>query len=483
MKLHELGHILDIEMEAGSLINTETWITGISYRSQEVKEGYLFVAIKGHQKDGHQYITQAIENGACAVIGEEENLDIPVPYFCVGNSRRALSLVSDHYYNFPTHDKIIIGVTGTNGKTTTSSLLRNILEENGFSCALFGSTKNIINGVSYTTVNTTPTLLEINRLLAGSEDEVLIIEVSSHALTQHRVDGILFDYALFTNLSHDHLDYHGSMENYFSAKKKLFSMLKKNGKAIVNTDDYWGEILADELSAQGIPAITVGENKQSDVKLERYTFEPRKLLLKDREEIIPVKPFIYGYHNMYNIAMAYGTARQIGVDMEATIRSIEQFKGVEGRFTVIFTHRGSKVAIDYAHTPDALFHCLNTVREQCDGKLIHLFGFRGDRDSTKREEMISISSELSDQYILTFDDLNSVSSEVMKNTLVEIQEKYGYHNGRVIMDRTKAIEDAVASAREKDWIVITGKGLEKYQQKYQHPVQNDEEAVLFLGSE
>ncbi|MYL35753.1 UDP-N-acetylmuramoyl-L-alanyl-D-glutamate--2,6-diaminopimelate ligase [Pontibacillus yanchengensis] len=482
MELHEVGYTLNIQAEK-IMQYPKTIIKGISYNSQDVEEGYLFVAIKGYQQDGHHYIQHAIENGACAVIGEEMRADLSVPYFQVENSRKALGLISDHYYNFPTDDKILIGITGTNGKTTTSYLIRHILEDNGFSCAFFGSTKNIINGEVCPTINTTPNLLEINRLLAGSKDDVVVMEVSSHALTQHRIEGVSFDYALFTNLSHDHLDYHGSMEDYFQAKRKLFEMLKKEGKAIVNTEDYWGEILASQLVGQGIPMISIGENGRSDMKLESYTSNPRSLLLKNGNETISIKPLLYGFHNMYNIAMAYGTAKQIGVDTKGAIQSIERFEGIEGRFTIIELNQGATVVVDYAHTPDALFHCVKTAREQCSGNLIHIFGFRGDRDPAKRREMISISSEISDQYILTFDDLNSVSPVDMKNTLIELQEKYGNENGKVITDRTLAIEGAINMAKTGDWILITGKGNEKYQQRCHYPVQNDEEAALYLAKE
>ncbi|KGP91777.1 hypothetical protein N780_15450 [Pontibacillus chungwhensis BH030062] len=480
MELQELANILKtVESESNS-VNPNALIKGISFNSQEIQEGFLFIAIKGYQQDGHRFINNAIENGACGVIGEQEITDLSVPYFQVDNSRNALSIVSNHFYNYPTNEKIVIGVTGTNGKTSTSYLLRHILENNGLSCAFFGSTKNIINGESYPTVNTTPNLLEINRLLAGSRDEVVVIEVSSHALTQYRVEGIYFDYALFTNLSQDHLDYHGSMEEYFGAKKKLFEMLKDEGKAIINTDDLWGEQLARQLEDESIPTLAIGENEKCDVKLESYTTNPPSLQLKENNESILIKPLLYGLYNMYNIAMAYGTAKQIGVNTKGAIEAVQHFQGIEGRFALTELNNGATLVVDYAHTSDALMHCLKTVRDNCEGNLIHIFGYRGDRDPGKRRDMISISSEMSDRYILTFDDLNSVSPEEMKNTLISYQERYGNDKGIVITDRTLAIEEAVKMAEMGDWIVITGKGHEKYQQQYHYPVHNDEEAAIYL---
>lgn len=477
MELHELVNILECRR---NIAQPNTVIRGISSNSQEIREGYLFFAIMGYQQDGHRYIEQAIENGACAVIGEKTITDLSVPYFQVKNSRSALSLISNHFYNFPTHNKILIGVTGTNGKTSTSYLVRQMLDDNGFSCAFFGTTKNIINGEVYPTVNTTPNLVEINKLLSESKDDVVVIEVSSHALTQHRVDGVHFDYALFTNLSHDHLDYHGSMEEYFMAKRKLFEMLKDDGIAVINTDDEWGEKLASQLEGEGIHTLAIGENEQSDVKLSSYTSNPPSLSLKEKDESISISPSIYGLHNMYNIAMAFGTAKQVGVDTKGAVSSIERFKGVEGRFTRIELNTGASLVVDYAHTPHALISSLNTAREMCDGKLIHLFGFRGDRDPSKRRDMVSISSELSDHYILTYDDLNSVSPEEMNNTLISFQEQYGNNKGKVISDRTLAIEEAIKIAREGDCIIITGKGHEKYQQHYHYPANSDEETAIYL---
>ncbi|TGB01079.1 UDP-N-acetylmuramoyl-L-alanyl-D-glutamate--2,6-diaminopimelate ligase [Halobacillus salinus] len=481
MELIELANILDFEQEGTLGDFPDTIVKGLSYRSQDVQEGYIFVAIKGYHQDGHNYIEHAIENGACAVVGEKPITGLKVPYIQVDNSRKALGLISDHFYDYPTHNKTLIGITGTNGKTTTSFLLRHILEGNGYSCALFGSTKNIVNGESFATANTTPNLLEINRLLSKSDDDVVVMEVSSHALTQYRVEGITFDYALFTNLSHDHLDYHDSMEDYFEAKRKLFDMLKAEGQAVINTDDYWGEQLASQLESQAVSTVSIGENAASDVRIAEYTSTPRQLLLTEKHERVSIEPKLYGLHNMYNIAMAYGTARQIGVDSRGAVESIESFDGVEGRFNRIELESGVTCIVDYAHTPDALFHSLNAARELCEGDLIHLFGFRGDRDPSKRGEMISISSELSDRYILTFDDLNSVSPSEMEESLIRLQETYGNEKAKVITDRTLAIAEAIKTAEKGDCILITGKGLEKYQQDYHHPVHNDKEAVLYLG--
>ncbi|WP_102336305.1 UDP-N-acetylmuramoyl-L-alanyl-D-glutamate--2,6-diaminopimelate ligase [Salimicrobium jeotgali] len=480
MKFDRINHILKEEAVALPDGLPNVTIKGITYNSQEVKDGYLFFAIEGYQRDGHDYIQDAVGKGAAAVVGEQGDVEVSVPYIQVADGRRALSVISDYYYGFPAADKTVIGVTGTNGKTTTGHLLKSMFEESGVSCALFGSTGNIVNKEKHPAGNTTPTLLEINRLLAVSDDEVVIVEVSSHALTQHRVEGLVFDYALFTNLTHDHLDYHGSMENYFAAKKKLFRMLTKKGQAVINTQNEWGEKLAGELRKENTSVVSVDAGEDSDVYISEYDDGAGELLLRHNGKEIFLEPSIAGIHNMYNIAMAYGTVKLMGARDEAVARAVTGFKGVEGRFSVHYLSGDRTVAIDYAHTPDALYHSLDTVRSQCTGKFIHLFGFRGDRDEEKREEMITVSARMSDQYILTLDDLNSVSKEEMEKTLYEIQRRYGRGNGEVIPDRTLAIEEALRRSGEKDWVVITGKGEESYQQEYHYPAPTDSETVFYL---
>lgn len=484
MKLQDLLHELQLYEEIETIhINDYRPVRGLKDNSSDIEEDDLFVAIKGYHKDGHSYIDQAIEKGACVVVGEEDVKDIAVPYIQVYNSRKALGILSRKFYDFPFKDKLLIGITGTNGKTTTSYLLKHFLESEGRSCSLFGSIQNLVNGVVYPASNTTPNSLEMNKWLAESEDDVVIMEVSSHALTQYRVEGLLFDYAIFTNLTHDHLDYHSSMEEYFEAKKRLFGMLKKDGTAIINADDFWGGHLSKLLKKQQVPTYTIATNGEGNLNIVDYDMDPPRVVFKEGKTSLPIDFQMYGLHNIYNLAMAFATAKNIGVDTEVMAASITDFEGVKGRFQVFKQKNGVTFVVDYAHTPDAVFHCLKTAKECGAKRIYHVFGFRGDRDPTKRREMISISSEWSDTYILTFDDLNSASPDEMAKALEELQHEYGNEKGVIVTDRTLAIKRALEFASEGDWILITGKGNESYQQTYSTSTTSDEETARYFSYE
>lgn len=225
-------------------------IVGITDNSADVKPGYLFVAISGFQTDGHRYIDDAIRRGAAVIVGEQVMRDVPVPYIRVESSRRVLGLLAKNFYKNPAKQKVMIGITGTNGKTTTSYLLKYLLESAGYSCALIGTIQTIMNGKVQPSMNTTPNALALHRLLAESKDKIVIMEVSSHGLDQHRVSGVTFDYCLFTNLAHDHLDYHKTMENYFQAKRKLFSLLRDDGKAIIPYGLFLGKTARRRTSSE-----------------------------------------------------------------------------------------------------------------------------------------------------------------------------------------------------------------------------------------
>ncbi|ARI78640.1 UDP-N-acetylmuramoyl-L-alanyl-D-glutamate--2,6-diaminopimelate ligase [Halobacillus mangrovi] len=484
MKLQDLVYELETRMKLTTInIDEDITVEGLADNSREVKENYLFVAVKGFDKDGHSYINQAVRDGVSVVIGEEDLADeVGVPYIKVPNSRRALGILSNKFYHFPAKDKWLIGITGTNGKTTTSYLLKEIIESSGKSCAVIGSIQNIVNGRVYPTQNTTPSSLKINQMLAISTDDVVIIEVTSHALTQYRVEGLAFDMALFTNLSHDHLDYHSSMEEYFEAKRRLFHMLKKEGKAVINTDDSWGAHLERLLKDEGKPVFTVGKEEGRDFQIAQTEANPPKLLIKDKNGETTIYSNMSGMHNMYNMTMSFAAAALVGLDKALIGEAIEKFEGVKGRFQMIKIDEVTAV-VDYAHTPDAIYHCLNTARQAGARKIIHVFGFRGDRDSTKRREMVAITSEISDHYILTFDDLNSVSGEEMGEVLRQLQDMHGNEKGKVITDRTLAIREAIELADDGDWILVTGKGNESYQLNYSLPTDSDEETLHYFALE
>lgn len=459
----------------------EQTVRGIAEDSRQIQPGYLFVAISGYGKDGHHFIENAIENGASIVVGEAEGLQLPVPYLRVENSRKALGLLAKTFYHNPSKAKLMIGITGTNGKTTTSYLLKQIFENAGKSCTVMGTIQNIVNGQVAKSSNTTPNSLVAHELLAKSTDDVVIMEVSSHGLAQHRIEGLEFDYCLFTNLHHEHLDYHDTLSDYFLAKSRLFDYLKPGGAAVVSTDTIWGEKLVGQLQTRGIKTFAVGETEENKGQLVFDVKNSRVRLVEDGEKVHIPSP-LAGMHNLLNTLMAYCTARAAGLPQEAILAALHQFNGVAGRFETFKLPTGATVIIDYAHTPDALLHVLTTAKQLEAKRIVHIFGFRGNRDISKRKDMLSICSELSDQYILTMDDLNSIAYNDMLDELVCLNEQYGNEKGLIIPDRTLAIKGAMEQSQPGDFIIVTGKGHETYQQSYELPAQSDQEAMNYVLS-
>ncbi|NCT39885.1 UDP-N-acetylmuramoyl-L-alanyl-D-glutamate--2,6-diaminopimelate ligase [Bacillus sp. EB93] len=456
-------------------------ILGVTDNSRDIQKGYLFVAVSGYSVDGHNYIQDAVRLGASAVIGELDIGDLEVPYLQVNNSRKALGKIAKQFYGDPSKQKIMIGITGTNGKTTTSYILHQIIKESGMSCSLIGTIQHIINGKTIDSHNTTPSALELNSLLASSEDKVVIMEVSSHALVQYRLEGIEFDYGIFTNLYHDHLDYHGTMENYFQAKALLFEKLKPNGMAILNGDNFWGEKLHEYLKKRKVNTYVIGESKYCDLSIHDYDTATKPfVLLNDGDEIVRIILPMPGLHNLYNAAVAYAVARKLKIGKEDILLALKKFPGVPGRFEVYKDEYGPTIVIDYAHTADAIFHCLQTAKELGVKRIFHIFGFRGGRDKNKRAEMVKVSSELSDVSILTMDDLNTEDYLDMKATLIELYHQYIAENGLVIPDRTLAIQTVLKMAKKGDWVIVTGKGHERYKQDFSLPVTSDKETILYL---
>ncbi|WP_188453357.1 UDP-N-acetylmuramoyl-L-alanyl-D-glutamate--2,6-diaminopimelate ligase [Virgibacillus oceani] len=475
MRLHHLLNKLKIE--SGDMDNNRSIVvSGIADRSMDVKKGFVFVAISGFKTNGHKYINEAICNGASVIIGEGDIAGLPVPYIKVKNSRKALGVIASNFYSNPSKKKNVIGITGTNGKTTTSYMLKHILETSGLTCTIIGTNQNVINGEIVQSVNTTPSSLVLQRILSASKDDVVIMEVSSHGLMQSRVEGVEFDFCLFTNMSHDHLDYHNSMEEYFRVKTSLFEKLKDNGCAVINIDDFWGERLVKLLKGKVKNKLyTIGQSASSHLRI--INIRNSGITVKVKNDLVRICPFIPGIHNLYNALMAVATANLLNIDEQGILASINEFKGVEGRFEVIGLDNGATAVVDYAHTPDAIFHCLRTAK-QCGAKrLIHVFGFRGDRDSSKWQEMLSIASELSDQYILTLDDLNSVSHKKMVELIECFNNNYGNESGVIISDRTLAIKQAMEQSVPGDWIIITGKGHEIYQQNYHLKTVSDRDTI------
>ncbi|MDX8288734.1 UDP-N-acetylmuramoyl-L-alanyl-D-glutamate--2,6-diaminopimelate ligase [Metabacillus indicus] len=477
--LEQTGHAAFQKDELGACE-----ITGIEANSAKVKEGCLFTAISGYARDGHDYIEDAIRRGAAAVIGEKDLTGLPVPYIRVENSRDSLANLAAHFYDYPSRKHIMIGITGTNGKTTTSFMLRHILQHAGYSCALFGTVHNVINGQAYSSKNTTPDALELQRLLAESKDEVVIMEVSSHGLSQKRLEGIEFDLGLFTNLAHEHLDYHNTIEEYFEVKQQLFSKLKQGGQAIVSTHDEWGQKLTGILRKRNIEVSTFGSSKSDDLQFtSENDVHCSDFEVTEKGEKLHFSMSIPGLHNIYNASMAYLAGRKIGVDGAKLIEGFRTFKDVPGRFEMYNHPEGATAVIDYAHTADAFEYILKTARDCGAKRIYHVFGFRGGRDESKRAEMMEISSRMSDCSVLTFDDLNGVNPAEMTEELKTYLVDCGKKEDMIIPDRTLAVQKAWEMAEAGDWILVTGKGSETYKDSYELPAGSDQETFRLLLKE
>lgn len=454
-------------------------IKGINERASSIKKGEIFVAIEGFEKDGHDFIEQAVDNGASVIIGQKPVADLTVPYIQVENSRKMLGTLAARFYKHPCKDKLVIGITGTNGKTTTGLFTTHLLRKAGYSVSFFGTVFNEINGQRMNSSLTTPSASMIQKALSESNDEVVVIEVSSQGLQQHRMEGMAFDYGLFTNLQHDHLDYHKTIEDYFLAKKKLFSLLKPNGKAIVNSGDEWGNKLAGLLEKENIQVLTVGEN--DDVHTQ-YMFETTGLnRLTINHHSIQAQAPLPGKYNLLNLAMATTVLNDLGHNIDHLEDMIKDLEPIPGRFEVYELTDNVKAIIDYAHTAEALEAVLSTSEILYpDHKLIHIFGFRGNRDSSKREKMLNMSIQYSDHTILTLDDLNGEAEEIMKNTYLKLVRFYSVNEADIIMDRTLAIKQTIDNAEEPTLILLTGKGHENYKSTFNLPVRSDKETIEHL---
>ncbi|GEL77970.1 UDP-N-acetylmuramoyl-L-alanyl-D-glutamate--2,6-diaminopimelate ligase [Tenuibacillus multivorans] len=470
MKLTDLLEDCDVLTER-NLADID--VKGLTDDSREIEPGYVFIAVQGYSHDGHQYIDEAIKRGASVIIGER-SLSLDIPYVQVKCSKKVLGEMVSRFYGNPSKDKIVIGVTGSNGKTTTSYMIKAIFDQNGYRSSLIGTIEYLINGKSSPSKNTTPGAVSLQRMLYECEDDVIIIEVSSHALKQHRVAGIQFDTVIFTNLDCEHLDYHHSMEDYFKAKSMIFDLLKKDGQAIVNTDDEWGRKAYQLLLKLGKPVLTVGTKPNQDI---RILPDQHGVYIKGNKADETLELKIPGLHNRYNAAFAIMVGELIGLERQKSIYGLNHVEKVDGRFQIVYFPGNKNVVIDYAHTPNGFYHCLNTIKQCGARRIIHVFGFRGMRDRSKRLMMMKQTLDVSDYYILTFDDLNGIDPKEMEKTLFDFNTHYDENRGDVITDRTLAIERAIELAREGDWVIITGKGHEQYKLDFEWGTKTDLETV------
>ena len=441
--------------------NTE--ITGIAYDSRNVSEGNIFVCIKGFESDGHKYVKMAEQNGAAVIVAEDE-IDVNIPVWYVENSRAALADLACTFYGNPSEHFKLVGVTGTNGKTTITYLLKSILEEAGMSIGIIGTNQNVIGDkvlVTQSTTPTTPNSLELQQLfteMVEGKADCVIMEVSSHALELERVRGCSFDVGVFTNLTQDHLDFHKTMENYLNAKAKLFDI---SNKGVVNYDDDGGKKIVAQKSCD---ILKVGFDESSDLWVDNVSITSRgdKFDVHYKGEVYPMTVAIPGKFSVYNSICAIGAALQLGIDIDTIKKGLARATGVVGRVEVVPTDTDYTVIIDYAHTPDGLENIIKAVSEFAEGDVITLFGCGGDRDNTKRPIMGKIAGELSDFSIITSDNPRTENPEAI---VAQIEEGMKQTDGKytVIVDRREAIAYALDNAKKGDVVILAGKGQETYQ--------------------
>lgn len=443
----------------------EREITGICSDSRRVGQGSLFVAIPGFQSDGHQYIRQAMEQGACAVVAQHAP-DCPVPegvtLILVDDARRALAQLAAEWYDHPERQLRLVGVTGTNGKTTTTWLIRHILEQRGHKCGLIGTNGSIVDGPLRPAERTTPEAPELYGLLREMADagcKYAAMEVSSHSLVLERVHGLHFAAAAFTNLTQDHLDFHKDMEHYFQAKALLF---QRCDTAVLNLDDDWGLRLAERVSCARLTYSA--KRLEADLIAKNIRLLPdqvQAVLVRDND-IARMRLNIPGMFSVYNGLTAIGCCLALGLTLEESAQALQSAQGICGRAEIVPTGRDFTVMIDYSHTPDSMENILRTVRGYARGRVVGLFGAGGDRDHAKRPIMGRIAGELCDLCVVTSDNPRSEEPEaIIRDILQGMSPKYKY---KVIPDRREAIAWCVKNARKDDIIVLMGKGQETYQE-------------------
>lgn len=449
-------------------------VCGITSDSREVKSGYAFVCIKGVTDDGHKYAKQAYESGASVVI-TQQSMGIENE-ITVSDTREVYADMCARWFGNPADSLKLIGVTGTNGKTSVTYMLKNILEFAGHKVGLIGTIQNLIGDEILPAKNTTPGVFELNRLFSLMKEKgcsYVVMEVSSHALDQKRVCNLTFDAAIFTNLTQDHLDYHITMENYLEAKKKLFSMCKT---AIVNLDDEYCDRLTEGLDCS-VVSYSLNDNSTYSAKAVKYYPTSVEYELVSNSILNHIKFNTGGNFSVYNSMCAAVTAVEIGIDIADVTRALENISGIKGRAESVPTGRDFSVIIDYAHTPDGLKNILNTFRDCEKNRVIALFGCGGDRDKTKRPIMGRVAVRYADYVIVTSDNPRSEDpDQIIADILVGTEG--ANVPVKVIPNRVEAIKFAVSIAKSGDIIVLAGKGHETYQILRDGTIHLDEREIV-----
>ncbi|MCL5292444.1 MAG: UDP-N-acetylmuramoyl-L-alanyl-D-glutamate--2,6-diaminopimelate ligase [Actinobacteria bacterium] len=450
-------------LTGASLIGGDVEIGGLAYDSRLVKPGDLFIAIRGFQMDGHDFAGEAVGRGAAAVVAEKGMSSLDVPQILVGDSRATLAALADAYYAHPTRSLKLVGVTGTNGKTTTTFLVESIFKAAGLKAGLVGTVECHIADEIVPVVRTTPEASDLQRTfneMVSRGIEAAVIEASSHALDLHRVDGCDFDVAVFTNLSQDHLDYHSSIESYFEAKMLLFD--RDGVVGVVNADDEYGRRIARKMGDRCIRYSTK-DKVEVYARKRAVSATGSHFTMETHAGRIGIRLKFPGSFNVQNALAATGSAIALGIPIEDIKEGLESLEGVSGRFERVLAGHDRTIIVDYAHTPDGLEKTLTAARELTEGKLICVFGCGGDRDRAKRPLMGEVSGRLADRTIITSDNPRgeepvAIIAEIERGTRRVPGVDY-----MIVEDRREAIKRAIMEAGKGDFVVIAGKGHERGQ--------------------
>lgn len=461
--LRDILYKVSIEEIAGG---THLAIASVAFDSRKVEKFSLFVAISGTVVDGHAFIDKAISQGAIAVLCEKmpETLADGITYIRVADTHAALALAAANFYDNPSAQLKLVGVTGTNGKTTVATLLYNLFRNLGAKCGLLSTVRVLVNRHEFAATHTTPDPLVINKYLRLMVDEGCthaFMEVSSHGLDQKRVEGLEFTGGIFTNITHDHLDYHGTFQNYIRAKKKLFDALPSGAFAVMNADDRNHGVMTEHCRAR---IYTFALKAPADYKAKIMEAQFDGMLLKINEREFWTR--IIGGFNAYNLTAVYATAALLGADEVQVLTTLSTLGAVSGRFQYVKSPDGKLAIVDYAHTPDALENVLRTIAEVNGGRgqVLTVVGCGGDRDKTKRPEMARIASDASSKVILTSDNPRTENPETILNEMEAGLDPIQKAKCLRITDRAQAIKTACHLAQPGDIILVAGKGHENYQE-------------------
>ena len=461
--LKDILYKVSIEAVKGS---TDIAINSIDFDSRKISLNDVFVAIRGSVSDGHNFIEKAVNQGAIAIVCEEfpEKIINGITYIQVKNTNEALAFLANNFYDNPSSKLRLVGITGTNGKTTVASLLYQLFKKAGYKVGLLSTVKILVDNKEFKATHTTPDSLTINHYLnemVNEGCEFCFMEVSSHGIDQKRTEGLQFEGGVFTNLSHDHLDYHNSFGEYRDVKKSFFDGLPKAAFALTNIDDKNGSVMLQNTKAR---KLTYALKSYADYKSQILESQLTGLLLKVNDNEVWVK--LIGNFNAYNMLAIYGVAIELGIDRLEALRLLSELESVAGRFQFIISKSKITAIVDYAHTPDALENVLQTISEirTKNEQLITVVGCGGDRDKTKRPIMAEVASRLSDKAILTSDNPRTEIPELIIEDMEKGVEPQNFKKTVSIVDRKQAIKTACVMANENDIILIAGKGHENYQE-------------------